>query len=166
MMAKTPALKNWKMLVEEQLNKAAHNEADILRIIYLCQDYMGEIQPVTSWLGQQQSYVTEIFRLFSDMYFTRFGNQPPSRPKDASTTEVLLDTPESRKQAIREVALSITKLGDEVSDKMVLEELKHRAMKVDANNPTATISTILHGFKPQFSKVEGKRGVFKRQEQN
>lgn len=166
MMAKTPVLKNWKMLVEEQLSNVAYSEADILRIIYLSQEYMGEIQPIASWLGQQQAYVTQIFRLFSEMYFARFGSQPPPRPKDASTTEVLLDTPESRKQAIREVALSITKPGDEVSDRMVLEELKHRAMKVDANNPTATISTILHGFKPQFSKVEGKRGVFKREEQN
>jgi len=62
------------------------------------------------------------------------------------------------------VALSITKLGDNVSDEAVLEELKHRGIKIDAANPTAVISTILHGFKPQFEKVQGKRGIFRRQQ--
>jgi hypothetical protein len=51
-----------------------------------------------------------------------------------------------------------------VSDEAVLEELKRRGMKIDASNPTATISTVLHGFKPQFEKVQGKRGVFTRQQ--
>ncbi len=165
-MANTPALKNWRKLVDDQLNKASHSKEDILSIIYLCQDCIGEIQPVFAWVREQNSFVGDMLRQFGETYFTRFGDQPPPPPKDTTTTEVLLDTPESRKQAIREVALSITKPGDEVSDRMVLEELKHRAMKVDANNPTATISTILHGFKSQFSKVKDKRGVFKRQEQN
>ena len=60
-------------------------------------------------------------------------------------------------------ALSMTEPGDDVSDEAVLEELKRRGMKIDAANPTATISTILHGFKSQFEKVQGTRGVFKRQ---
>jgi hypothetical protein len=77
---------------------------------------------------------------------------------------VLLDTPERRKQAIREVALSITKPGDDVSDEAVLEELRRRWMRINAPNPTAIISTILRGFKPQFEKVLGKRGVFRRQQ--
>ena len=87
----------------------------------------------------------------------------PPRPTEAPIKEVFLDTPESRKQAIREVALSITELGDEISDEAVLEELKRRGMKIDLINPTATISTILNGFKPQFEKVQGKRGLFRRQ---
>jgi hypothetical protein len=163
-MAEPPVLKNWKMLVEEQLEKTGHNEVDILKTIHACQDYLGEIQPIARWIGQQQSFVTQIHRIFSDMYFTMFDKQPPPRPKEAPITEILLDTPERRKQAIREVALSITKPRDEVSDEAILEELKHRAMKIDAYNPTATISTIMLGFKPQFEKVQGKRGVFRRQQ--
>ena len=77
---------------------------------------------------------------------------------------LLYDTPERRKQTVQEVALAITKPGDNVSDKAIREELKRRGMKLIAGNPTATISTILHGFKSQFTKVEGKRGVFKRRE--
>ena len=163
-MTEPPVLKEWKTLVQEQLNRAAYAEADILEIIYMCQDYIGEIQPIGQWVGQQQGFVTQMHRIFSDMYFTMFGKQPPPRPTEAPITEVLLDTAELRKQAIREVALSITKPGDDVSDEAVLEELKRRGMKIDAANATATISTILNGFKPQFEKVQGKRGVFRRQQ--
>jgi hypothetical protein len=163
-MAEIPVLKDWKTLVEKQLNKAAYDEADIRKIMYTCQDYLGEIQPIAMWVGQQQGFVTQMSRIFSDMYFTMFGKQPPPRPTETPIIEVLLDTPERRKQGIREVALSITKPGDDVSDEAVLEELKRHGMKINAANPTATISTILNGFKPQFEKVEGKRGVFRRKE--
>ena len=77
---------------------------------------------------------------------------------------MILDTPEHRKQAIRDVALSLTKPGDDVSDEAVLEELKRRGMRIEAANPTAAISTILNGFKPEFEKVQGKRGIFKRKQ--
>ncbi len=127
------------------------------------QDFSVEIQPVSQWVGQQQAFVTQIYRIFNEMYLITFGEQPPHRPKEAPIAEVLLDTPEHRKQTIREVALSTTKPGDDVSDEAVFEELKRRGMKIDASNPTATISTILHGFKPQFEKVQGRRGVFRRQ---
>jgi len=163
-MAQLPELKDWKGLVENELNRSAYAEADILKIMYMCQDYLGEIQPIGQWVGQQQAYVTQMHRLLSEMYFTRFGKQPPPRPTEAPITEVLLDTPDSRRRAIREVALSIAKPGDNISDEAVLEELRRRRMKLHANNPTATISTILRGFKPQFDKVKDKRGVFTRRE--
>ena len=103
-------------------------------------------------------------RIFNDMYFTRFNKQPPPRPSETPIPELLLDTPDIRKQIIREVALSITKPGNEVSDEAVLAELKQLGKKLDLVNPTATISTILRGFRPQFEKVQSKRGVFRRQE--
>jgi hypothetical protein len=163
-MAEIPVLKDWKTIVEDHLNKAAYAEADILKIIYMCQDYLGEIQPIGQWIGQQEGFIRQMHRIFGDMYFTMFGKQPPPRPTEVPITEVILDTPEGRKRAIREVALSITKPGDDVSDEAVFEELKRRGLKIDAFNPTAIISTILNGFKPQFVKVQGKRGVFRRQQ--
>ncbi len=163
-MAEQPVLKDWKALLEKQLKTKGYGEKDILKIVHMCQGFTEEIQPVSQWVGQQQAFVTQIYRIFSEMYLTRFGEQPPPRPKEVPITEVLLDTPERRKQAIREVALSITKPGDDVSDEAVFEELRRCGMKIDAYNPTATISTILCGFKPQFEKVQGKRGVFRRQQ--
>ena len=163
-MAEPPVLKDWQKLVQQRLDKAAYAENDILEIMYMCQDYLGQIQPIVQWLGQQEGFVRQMHRIFSDMYSTMFGKQIPPRPTEAPVTEVILDTPELRKQAIRDVALSLTKPGDDVSDEAVLEELKRRGMRIEAANPTAAISTILNGFKPQFEKVQGKRGIFKRKQ--
>jgi hypothetical protein len=163
-MKKIPELKDWKGLLEKRLNKVTYTEEDILEVLYLCQDYLVEIQPAGQWVGQQQGFINQMQRIFNDMYFTRFNKQPPPRPSETPIPEVLLDSPEIRKQIIREVALSITKPGNEVSDEAVLAELKQLGKKLDLVNPTATISTILRGFRPQFEKVQGKRGVFRRQE--
>ena len=163
-MAETPALRDWRGLLEKRLNKATYTEEDILEILYLCQDFLLEIQPVGQWLGQQQGFATQMQRIFNDMYFTRFNKQPPPRPTETPVKEVLLDSPELRKQAIRQVALSLTEPGNDISDEAILEELKRRGMKLDLANPTATISTVLRGFRPQFEKVEGKRGIFNRRE--
>jgi hypothetical protein len=161
-MTEIPVLKDWKSLVEKQLNKASYTEADILKIIYISQDRLSEIQTIEQWIGQQRGYINQMQKILTDMYFTMFGKQPPPRPTEVQVKEVLLNTPQDRKHAIREAALAITKPGGEVSDEAVLDELKIRGMKVVANNPTAAISTILNGFKSQFKKVEGKRGVFTR----
>jgi len=163
-MAEQPVSKDWKALLEKQLKTKGYGEKDILGIVHMCQGFTEEIRPVSQWVGQQDAFVTQIYRVFSEMYLTRFGEQPPPRLKEVSIAEVLLDTPERRKQAIREVALSITKPGDDVSDEAVFEELRHRGMKINTYNPTATISTILCGFKPQFEKIQRKRGVFRRQQ--
>jgi len=163
-MAELPKLKDWKSLVEGKLKKTGHTEADMLELLYLCEDYLREIQPIALWIGQQQGFVTQMLRIFTDMYYTRFNKQPPPRPAEAPIVEILLDTPERRKQTVRDIALSITKPGDVVSDEAIYEELKHRAIRLDASNPTATISTILKGFKTQFEKVKGERGVFRRRQ--
>ncbi len=163
-MTEIPALRDWKGLLERRLNKATYTDKDILETLYLCQDFLVEIQPAGQWLGQQQGFINQMQRIFNDMYFTMFNKQPPPRPTETPVKEVLLDTPEIRKQTIRDVALSLTKPGDDVSDEAVLEELKRRGMRIEAANPTAAISTILNGFKPQFEKVQGKRGIFKRKQ--
>jgi hypothetical protein len=163
-MAMIPELKDWKALLEERLSKTTHSEEDVLGILHLCQDFVLEIQPVGQWLGEQQGFVNQMQRIFNEIYFMRFNKQPPPRPTETPVKEVVLNSPEARKQAIRQVALSITQPGDGVSDEAVLEELKRQGMKIDLANPTATISTVLRGFRPQFEKAEGKRGVFIRRE--
>jgi len=163
-MAELPELKEWQKQLQQQLKRKTHTETDILDIIRTCEEYISEIQPIGRWVGQQEGFVRQMHRLFSDMYLTMFNKQPPPRSTEAPVKEVILDTPEHRKQAIRDVALSLTKPGDDVSDEAVLEELKRRGMRIEAANPTAAISTILNGFKPQFEKVQGKRGIFKRKQ--
>jgi hypothetical protein len=163
-MAKLPVLRDWKGLVEDQMKTAGYKEDDILKMAYACEDYIAEIQPTIKWVNVQNNFLQQILGNFRGQYALRFGKEIPPRPTEMLVSEVLLDTPERRKQAVREVALAMTNPGDNISDEAILEELKHRGMKLLADNPTATISTILHGFKSQFSKIEGKRGVFERQE--
>jgi hypothetical protein len=163
-MFELPVLKDWKGLLEKQINSVGHSEEDLLKVIRLGEDFSDEVRLVGQWFNQQAAYVNMIVSQFSQMYTGRFNKQVPPRPQKELPSEILLDTPEHRKKIVREVALSMTKPGDDVTDEAVLEELKRRGMNLVANNPTATISTILHGFKPQFEKVPGKRGVFRRRQ--
>lgn len=161
---KPPPLKDWQEQVENKIKQGEHEKKDVLEIIWLAQELRSEMGPAYQWFAEQMQYLDAIAGEYMRIYSTRFGEQPPPRPQKEPSREILLDTPERRKQTVQEVALAITKPGDNVSDKAILEELKHRGMKLIAGNRTATISTILHGFKSQFTKVEGKRGVFKRRE--
>ena len=161
-MSQLPTLKDWRSLLEEEVRNKSFDEVDILKIIHVCQDYIEEMQPISQWIGTQQSYVAQMQRTFMQVYTNMFDKAPPPRTPAAPVIEVL-NTTERRKQIVREVALAMTKPGDEVTDEVLLEQLSRRGMRIDTPNPTATISTILNGFKSQFKKVEGKRGVFKRQ---
>lgn len=161
-MIELPKLKDWKTSIEDQLKGIGYSEEELLRIVYLCEDYIAEMTPALKWVNIQNSFLQQILGNFRNQYTIRFGKDVPPRPKEALVSEVLLDDPNSRKRVVREVALAIAKPGDEVSDETVLEELKCRGMRLVADNPTATISTILNGFKTEFEKVKEKRGVFKR----
>jgi hypothetical protein len=163
-MVEPPKLKNWKAVVEEHMNKSSYNEEDLVKVIHMCEEFRREIQPISQWIGRQAGFVNKMNSIFHDMYVTRFDKEPPTPPTEGPVTEVILDTPERRKQAIREVALAMSQPGDTVSDEAVLEEMSRRGMKICAANPNAAISTVLYGFRPQFAKVESKRGVFRRQE--
>jgi len=163
-MFEPPMLKDWKGLLEKQIGSVGHGEEDLLKVIRLGEDFSDEIRLVGQWFNQQAAYVSLIVSQFSQMYAGRFNKQVPPRLPRESTSEILLDNPEHRKKIVREVALAMTKPGDSTSGERILEELTRRGMKLVANNPTATIATILNGFKPQFEKVKGKRGVFTRRE--
>jgi hypothetical protein len=160
---KPPPLEDWRDQVENLIKQGEHEKQDVLNIIWLGQELISEMGPASRWISEQSQYLNAIVAEYMRIYSTRFGEQPPPQPHKEASPEILLDTPERRKQTVREVALAIAKPGDNISDEAIVEELKRRGMKLDARNPTATISTILHGFK-QFNKVDKTRGVFKRLE--
>ena len=86
----------------------------------------------------------------------------PARPKEELEGEMLLDSPEARREAVRKVALYLTEPGDEVTDRQIVEAFKNDGKRLVADNPAATVSTILNGFKSEFEKVAGRRSVFRR----
>lgn len=151
-------LSNWRERIEVELKKISYNEEDLIKIIHLAEDCQDEMSRPFAFLSEQSQYVQQIVGEFRSLYVTRFNKQPPPRQK---TNEVVLETPESRKRTVREIALFLAKPGTEVSDEGVLNELKKRGMSLKANNQTATISTILYGFTDEFEKTE-KRGIYRR----
>lgn len=159
---KPPVLHDWKRKLEERVESELQTKEGLTEIIHLCEELLEEIEPVTKFLNEQRIFVVNLKELYQKMYDTRFHELPPPRPKKDRGEEVLLDTPEIRKQAVREMALAVTSIGGEITDEDVLKALESESKHLVADNPTATISTILNGYKSHFEKVEGKRGVFKR----
>jgi hypothetical protein len=162
MIVEAPELKFWKTEVEELLKSSGHAESDYEQIIHTAQDYMDELNVAAQFMQQQNTYLNQIISVYAGGYRTRFGKDAPPRPPKEIVNEILLNTAEVRKQTVREIALSLTKPGDTISDEAILGELHKRSMRfVGVHNQTATISTIVYGFKTEFEKTE-KRGVYRR----
>jgi hypothetical protein len=161
---KAPILEDWRGQVETKIKQGKNEKEDVLEIIYLGQELLNKMSPANQWLAEHGQYVNALVSEYIRIYFTRFGEQPPPRPQKETAPQILLDATDRRKQVIRDVALSITKVGDTITSDKIMDELRRQGMKLVASNPNATISTILNGMKPQFIKVAGKKGIFQRQQ--
>ena len=175
-MSDIPVLKDWKSEIEEELRSAGHGKDDLRRIVLLGRKFLGEITPSVNWVHEQSRFVSQVTGQIQELYRTRFNEDPSTERSapgnavqaDSGTSrvpsdEIVLDTPERRKKAVQKTALELApNTGDEIRDRAINEELKRRNMRLVAQNPTALISTIMNGFKAEFEKVEGKRGIFKR----
>jgi hypothetical protein len=157
-----PDLKEWRELLQADLEAASNKQADLQEILSICENYYNEMQSVIRWISDQAAFIEGIKREYTNLYHIRFGDAPPLPTKASMPSEKLLSTPQERKKAVQELALEISKPGSEINDKTVLEELTRRSIKLVAGNPTAVISTILGGFTSEFEKVKGQRGTFKR----
>lgn len=167
---KPPLPKDWREQVENKIKDSGHGKKDVLDIIWLAQELQDEMGPLYKWMSDQTQYLNGIAGEYMRIYMTRFSEQPPPRPQKEPSREILIDTPERRKEKVREVALAIAKPGDEINNEIILGEFKRQGMRLFANNPEATISTILNGFKSEFEKAKDektnklKKGVFKRKQ--
>ncbi|MFC2011024.1 hypothetical protein ACFLUR_01885 [Chloroflexota bacterium] len=161
---KLPVLKDWKEIIEEELESKLPTEKGLVDIIHLCDELFEESESAMKFINEQRGFMVRIRDQYKGLYDTRFHKEPPPRLKKQRGEEVLLETPEARKQAVREKALTLANIGDEITDEDILRALESEDKRLVAENPTATISTILNGFKSHFEKVGGRRGVFKRQQ--
>ena len=159
---KTPVLHDWKGKLEELVESKLQTKEGLTEIIHLCEELLEEIEPALKFLNEQRGFIIRLRDQYQGLYDTRFHETPPPRPKKDRGEEVLLDTSETRKQAVREVALALADIDGEINDEDVLKALESEGKRMVADNPTATISTILNGFKSHFEKVPGRRGVFRR----
>jgi hypothetical protein len=155
-------LKEWRELLQADLEMLSNKQTDILKILSICENYNNEIQSVISWISDQAAFIEGIKRQYTQLYRIRFGEAPPLLTEHPVPITKWLKTPLERKEAVRAIALEISKPNSEISDKTIIEELARRSMKLEAGNPSAVISTILTGFTSEFERILGKRGHFKR----
>ena len=158
-----PGIKDWKTELSRHIDGRRHTREDLGTVIRMCRETLADMQPAHDFLREQRALVQTWLQQYELLYVSRFDEPPPRCDADLPH-ELLLDTPDSRKRAVRAVALSMTAPGGEINDEQVLQSLLNDGQRLVADNPTATISTILNGFKSHFEKVSGKRGVFKRRE--
>jgi len=158
------ALKDWRENLEHRIDNFRQNEEELLKVIQLCQGTLFEMEPTYIFVRDQRSAIEEWLNEFRRLYVTRFRHDPQDLTrKELQWSEEILDTPQRRKSEVRKIALELGQsAGNDVTDQMVLDELMSRGRRFVAENPKATISTILGGFKEKFTKVEGKRGVFRK----
>jgi len=156
-------IKDWRKTLEQQIEGLRHNEEELLKIIQLCQEALSEMEPAYTFVRDQRGEIEDWLNEFKRLYVIRFKHDPQVLArKELQWSEEILDTPERRKSEVRKIALEIGSPGVEITDQTVLDELVSRGKRFIAENPKATISTILVGFKEEFTKVEGKRGTFRK----
>ncbi|NQT74466.1 MAG: hypothetical protein HQ553_17140 [Chloroflexi bacterium] len=158
-----PDLREWKDDLEKLIREKGNSKDDLIEIIHSCEKIFESIIPANNFINEQRAFVFRIQDEYKKLYQIRFGEEAPELPQEnRDESIVVLGTPDLRKQSVREIAISITQPGEVVFDKDILEALKNQGRQLDTRNPTATISTILNGFKSDFTKVDEGMGAFRR----
>jgi len=157
-----PELKDWKDTLNRLIEKKGQSQEDLLEVIHQCHRALNDMRPAFDFVRGQHSDIEGWKTHYSQLYSFRFREDPPALSLSELSAQEFLETPESRKKVVREIALSLTSPGMDIGDNDVLNALQERRQQLVARNPVATISTILNGYKSHFEKVEGKRGVFRR----
>ena len=163
-MREAPLLKDWQGLLEKQIDTLGLRlkENELLQTIRLCEETIYEMEPAYIFVRDQRSTVQDWLSEFRRLYNVRFRKEAPVLSAQELQSEEILDSPQRRKTEVRKVALELGSPGEEITDQTLLDALIARGKRFIAENPRATISTILVGFKEEFEKVEGKRGTFRR----
>lgn len=161
-MSEIPPLKDWQRKLEGEINNSNQGEVGILSIIRLCEQTYYAMEPAYIYVRDQRETVNQWLDEYRRLYFIRFKKNAPVLDRKESLSEEVLDSPTRRRTEVRSVVLELAAPGEEITDQAVLDELRMKGKRFIANNPKATVSTILFGFKSEFEKVEGKRGTFRR----
>ena len=156
-----PTLREWKKLLQADLERVGNKKDDLIQVIKMCEGYSKEIQSDMGWLSENQAFIEQIQRQYKELFFIRFGEQPPEQPGQV-TDKVLveLDTPAKRKKQVVEVLRQLAiQPGATVKAKDVNVALEKNGFTLKGTNPNAIISTIIYR-QPDYEKVDG--GVFRK----
>ena len=150
-----PQLNDWTADLNERIATQLQSKEGIATVLAMCDDALAEMQPAYDFASQQKDSLQTLRQNYSQLYLARFGELYASK-----SIEIVLDTTESRREAVRGAALEVVDKYGLVTDQDVLDYLKREGKVLAGGNPKAIVSTILWGFKSQFEKVADMQGVF------
>lgn len=156
-----PNLKEWKKLLQADLEKVGNKKGDLIQVIKMCEGYSKEIQSVMGWLSENQAFIEQIRRQYKELYLIRFAESPPEQKEQVTSKQLVgLDTPAKRKKQVVEVLRQLAiQPGATVKAKDVSTALEKNGFTLKGGNPNAIISTIIYR-QPDYEKVGG--GVFRK----
>ena len=157
-----PKLIDWKTQLQDKLSEVGNSKEDMIQIINTCDSYLKEMQEIGKWFSDCQQFITQIRGNLGEMYRLRFNSEPIPQSQPVLPGKLFLNNPSNRQQYVREIALAITQVGSEINCESILKELDRRSIELKGSNLNAIIGTIMNGYRSNFKKVEGKRGVFLR----
>jgi uncharacterized protein Smg (DUF494 family) len=163
-----PRLDNWKEKLQNDLESIGNKREDIQRILDICDQYDHEIKNAFQWFSDQSSFIQQIKMQYFNLYQIRFNNPPEQEKIEAKTNKIILRTKKERSEMVKKIAMELASPGNEINCKQIYDELARRNIGLDAEKPTAVISTIMWGYKEEFEQVKakGKKGIFKRKQPN
>ena len=155
-------LPDWATEVEKHLETTGNTKNDLQHLNYYVQDVAAEIEQLYQYIREQRDRVQDLRRSVEQIYKLRFQEDPPQQPERETPELIMLDTPEERSEAIKEAALALADPGSDISTETVLTHLADKGIRIVAQNPQATVASVLYQFDSEFEKVQGRRSVFKR----
>ncbi len=158
-----PTLREWKKLLQADLERVGNKKDDLIQVIKMCEGYSKEIQSDMGWLSGNQAFIEQIRRQYKELFLIRFGEPLPEQTEQVTGKLLLeLDTPAKRKKEVVEVLRQLAiQPGATVKAADVNTALEKNGFTLpEGSNPNAIISTILYRLKSEYEKVGG--GVFRK----
>jgi uncharacterized coiled-coil DUF342 family protein len=158
-----PNLKEWKKLLQADLENVGNKKDDLIQVIRLCEDYSKEIKSNVLWLEDNQAFIEQIRRQYKELYQLRFGESPPENIEQP----VIKQLKELRKEDQRNEILKLVQAkapGSKILASEIKEALEQKGFIITASNPHAAISTTIASFKKDVEKSEGEHGVYFRKQ--
>ena len=156
-----PILKDWKGLLQKDLETVGNKKDDLLKVISLCDSYSKDIRLAMDYISANQAVINQIAEHYRQVNQLLYPDVQPQNAEQAIGNLLIeLDTPEKRKKQVVEVLKRLaTSPGGTVSAPDVNKTLEKNGYLLKGGNPNGIISTIIYR-QPGYEKVGG--GVFRK----
>jgi hypothetical protein len=147
-----PALKEWKKLLQVELEKYGNKQDDLVQVIRTCDAFSKEIQDIMAWLRENQLFVELIKGQYKELYRIRFGEPLPKHTEQETPKQLKELSREEKRVELSKLVLEKTS-GSEMTTHEMLKELGEKGFIITAKNPNAVIGTILSSFSDEVESL-------------